>query len=110
MDLLIDLLLLTILASMANSTKRPILSGIVFGVIKAVSVYLIHIVELNTGSGQAIAIGLTHLILNSFLGIAIAFIVVKHAKNPRMVAVMPVLSGLSFLTHIASLNVTSLFA
>lgn len=108
MDALIDLLFLIVLASMANKTKRPILSGLVFGSLKAVSLYLIHIAELNTSSSLAITIGFTHLILNSLLGIAIAFIVVKHSKNPKMVVLMTILSILSFLTHIASINVTSL--
>jgi hypothetical protein len=34
---------------------------------------------------------------------------VKHSKNPKMVVLMTILSVLSFLTHRASLNVTSLF-
>lgn len=109
MDALIDLLFLIVLASMANKTKRPIPSGLVFGFLKAVSLYLIHINELETSANLSLTIGLTHLILNSLLGIAIAFIVVKHSKNHKMVVLMLMLSILSFLTHQASLNVTSLF-
>jgi len=108
-DALIDLLFLIVLASMSNKTKRPILSGTVFGFLKAVSLYLIHVTELETSTSFAITISATHLILNSLLGIAIAFIVVKHSKNPKMVVLMTILSVLSFLTHRASLNVTSLF-
>lgn len=110
MDALIDLLFLIVLASMANQSKRPILSGIIFGFLKAISIYFLHISELNATSEFAITVGITHFILNTFLGIAIAFIVVKHSKNTKMVVVMTVLSILSFLTHIASLNVLSLFS
>jgi len=109
MDALIDLLFLIVLASMANQSKRPILSGILFGFLKAISIYFIHVSELNASTSFAVTISLTHFILNSLLGVAIAFIVVKHSKNAKMVVVMLILSVLSFLTHIASLNVTSLF-
>ena len=94
---------------MAKKTKRSILSGIMFGFLKPLSQYLIHVTELNTSTSLAATISATHLVLNTLLGIAIAFIVVKHSKNPEMVVVMTILSILSFLTHKASLNVTNLF-
>lgn len=91
---------------MAKKTKRSILSGIMFGFLKALSLYLIHVTELNTSASFAATSSATHLVLNTLLGIAIAFIVVK---NPEMVVVMTILSILSFLTHKASLNVKNLF-
>lgn len=110
MDMLIDLLFLIVLATMAHQSKRPILSGILFGLLKAISIYLLHVSELGESASNAAVISVTHLILNSFLGFAIAFIVVKHSKNPKMVAAMTILSIISFLTHIASLNVVKLFS
>ena len=65
--------------------------------------------ELGESVSNAVVISVTHFILNSFLGFAIAFIVVKHSKNPKMVAAITILSIISFLTHIASLNVVNLF-
>ena len=109
MVMLIDLLFLIVLASMAHQSKRPIISGILFGLLKAISIYFIHVSELGETASNAVVISATHLVLNSFLGFAIAFIVVKHSKNPKMVAAMTLLSILSFLTYIASLNVVNLF-
>jgi len=105
---LTDLLFLILLASMAKKTKRSILSGIMFGFLKALSLYLIHVTELNTDASFAATISATHLVPNTLLGIAIAFIVVKHSKNPEMVVVMTILSIPSFLSRKASLNVTNL--
>lgn len=109
MDVLIDLLFLTVLALMANQSKRPILSGILFGFLKAISIYFLHVSALDASTSFAVTISLTHFVLNSLLGFAIAHIVVKHSKNAKMVVIMLILSILSFLTHIASLNVTTLF-
>lgn len=109
MDVLIDLLFLTILASMAHKLKKPLISGLVFGILKSVSLYLIHIAELESSASEAGIIGLTHFVLNSLLGFAIAWIVVNRSNETKMVLLMTVLSILSFLTHVASLNVTTLF-
>ncbi len=110
MDALIDLLFLIVLASMAHQSKRPILSGLIFGFLKAISIYFIHVSgELEASNNMAIAVGVTHFALNTLLGCAIAHIVINHSKNAKMVILMTVLSILSFLTHIASLNVLSLF-
>jgi ABC-type spermidine/putrescine transport system permease subunit I len=108
MDVFIDLLFLIVLAAMANQSKRMILSGLIFGSLKAISIYLIYLSELDETIGESIAIGATHFVLNSILGIAIAYIVVKHSKETKMVILMTILSILSFLTHIASLNVLSI--
>jgi len=108
-DALIDLLFLIVLASTANQTKRPILSGIIFGFLKAISIYFIHVSDLNTSPSFASMISITHFVINSLLGFSIAYIVIKHSKNAKMVVVMLILSILSFQTHIASLNVTNLF-
>ena len=107
--MLIDLLFLIVLASTAHQSKRPILSGILFGLLKAISIYLLHVSELGESTSNAVVTSVTHFILNSLLGFAIAFIVVKHSKNPKMVAAMTILSIISFLTHIASLNIVNPF-
>ncbi len=109
MDALIDLLFLIVLASMANQSKRAVLSGVLFGLLKAISIYFIHVSELATTTSFAITVSLTHFILNALLGFAIAHMVINHSKNAKMVVVMLILSLLSFLTHIASLNVANLF-
>ncbi len=109
MDALIDLLFLIVLATMAHRTKRAILPGLVFGFLKAVSIYFIRISELNESLELAFAISITHFALNTLLGFAIAHIVVKHSKDTKMVILMTILSILSFLSHIASLNVINLF-
>ncbi len=109
MDALIDLLFLIVLASMANQSKRAILSGILFGFLKAISIYFIHVSELNASTSFATTISITHFAINTILGFAIAYIVVKHSKNAKMVIVMLILSILSFLTHIASINIANLF-
>ena len=64
-----------------------------FGFLKALSLYLIHVTELNTDASFASTISATHLVPNTLLGIAIAFIVVKHSKNPERVVprLMPLL-------------------
>jgi len=108
MDALIDLLFLIVLASMAHQSKRPILSGVIFGFLKAISIYFIHVSELDRSTSYALTISLTHFVLNSLIGFAIAHIVIKHSKNAKMVVLMLVLSILSFLSHIASLNVMNL--
>ena len=107
--MLIDLLFLIVLASTAHQSKRPILSGILFGLLKAISIYLLHVSELGESTSNAVVTSVTHFILNSLLGFAIAFIVVKHSKIPKMVAAMTILSIISFLTHIASLNIVNPF-
>lgn len=89
MDMLIDLLFLIVLASMAHQSKRPVISGILFGLLKAISIYFLHVSELGETASNAVVISVTHFILNSFLGCAIAYIVVKHSKNPKMVAAIP---------------------
>ena len=109
MDVLIDLLFLTILASMAHKLKKPLISGLVFGILKAISLYLLHIAELESSASQAGLIGLTHFALNALLGVAIAWIVIHRSKETAMILTMTFLSILSFLTHVASLNVTNLF-
>jgi len=109
MDMLIDLLFLVVLASMAHQSKRPVISGILFGLLKAISIYFLHVSELGETASNAVVISVAHFIINSFLGFAIAYIVVKHSKNPKMVVAMTILSILSFLTHVASLNVVNLF-
>ncbi|QXD31291.1 hypothetical protein [Candidatus Pelagisphaera phototrophica] len=53
-------------------------------------------------------ISITHFVINSLFRFSIAFIVIKHSKNHKIVVVILMLSILSFLTHIASLKVTSL--
>ncbi|HCR30083.1 MAG TPA: hypothetical protein DIV79_08710 [Opitutae bacterium] len=77
--------------------------------LKAISIYFIHVSELGETASIAAVISATHFVLNSFLGFALAFIFAKHSKNPKMVAAMTLLSILSFLTHIAILNIVNLF-
>lgn len=108
--MLFDLLFLIVLATMAHQSKRPILSSILFGLLKAISIYFSRVSEHGESAGNAAAVSVSHLIINSFLGFAIAFIVVKHSKNPKIVASMTILSIISFLTHIASLSVVNIFS
>ncbi len=109
MDVLIDLLFLTILASMAHKLKKPLLSGLVFGILKSVSLYLLYIAELESSPAEAGIIGLTHFALNALLGYAIAWIVINRSNDTKMIILMTILTVLGFLTHTASLNVTTLF-
>ena len=108
MYIFIDLLLLTVLASMANQLKKPILCGLIFGILKATGLYLLHIAELESSVAEAGIVGVTHFAINALLGWAIAYVVVNHSKDAKMVILMSALSVLSFLTHFASLNITSL--
>lgn len=109
MDALIDLLFLIVLASMANQSKRPIASSVIFGFLKAISIYFIHVSELQASTGFAFTVSITHFVLNSVLGLAIAIIVIKHSKNTKLVVAMLILSILSFLTHNASIAIANLF-
>jgi len=91
-----------VLASTARQIKRPVILGILFALLKAISIYFLHVSELGETAGNAVVISITHFTINSVLGFAVAYIVVKHSKSPKMVAAMTILSTLSFLTHIAS--------
>ena len=108
--MLIDLLFLIVLATIAHQSKRPILSSILFGLLKAISIYFIRVCEHGESASNAVVVSGNHLIINSFLGFAIAFIVTNHSENPKIVASMTILSIISFLTHIASLSVVNIFS
>ncbi|MCH2388315.1 MAG: hypothetical protein MK240_08915 [Opitutales bacterium] len=77
--------------------------------LKAINIYLLPASEFEENVCNAVVISVTHFTLYSLLGFVIAFIIVKHSKNPRMAAEMTFLSIISFLTHIASLNAVNLY-
>lgn len=109
MDLLIDLLFLIVLAAMANQSKRPYVAGALFGLLKAVSINFAAQSEMLQTNTDAAILTIVHLLINGALGTAIAFMVIKHSSNAKMMVFTLVLSVLSFLTHHASFNILSLF-
>ena len=108
--MLIDFLFLIVLATIAHQSKRPILSSILFGLLRAISICFIRVCEHGESASNAVVVSVNHFIINSFLGFAIAFTVVKHSENPKIVASITILSIISFLTHIASLSVVNIFS
>ena len=67
--MLFDLLFLIVLATMAHQSKRPILSSILFGLLKAISIYFTRVSEHGESAGNAVAVSVSHLIIKSFLNL-----------------------------------------
>jgi len=106
--LLLNLLCLVVLASMANSTKKPILSGLIFAVLKGVAVTFLQMAnteEIAVDSSPYL-IGGIQFIVNAILGVAIGFLVVRQSKE-RKATVVSAMLLLSLLTFLADQEVVA---
>jgi len=98
--LLLNLLCLVVLASMANSTKKPVLAGFIFATLKVAAITFLQLANADIAADASpYLIGGIQFLVNLILGIAIGFLVVRQSKE-RKVTVVSAMLLLSLLTFI----------
>jgi len=97
---LLNLLCLVVLASMANSLKRPIIAGITFALLKVAAITFLQLSdEEAVAAASPAVIASIQFVVNAILGIAIGYLVVRQSKERKatVVSAMLLLSLLTFL-------------
>ena len=91
---------------MANSTKKPILSGLVFAILKSVAITILQLAntEESVTNASPYLVGGIQFLVNAILGIAIGFLVVRQSKERKLTVVSAMLL-LSLLTFLADQEV-----
>lgn len=96
--MLLSLLFLIILAIMAFQSQKILISGIVFGALKALASCFYFLSESEMVMQTVVLLAGSQFIVNAALGTGIAYLVVKHSQNWKLTFVTSTLSACSFLT------------
>ena len=98
--MILNLLLVVVLAAMAHQSKRFVLSGILYGILKSIGSFYYYANTTTLPSSQIIVVAFIQLVLNCALGIAIGYLVAKHSKNAKLAVVTTVLAAATFITQV----------
>ena len=98
--MLLSLLFLIILATMAYQSNKVVLTGLVFGALKAIASTFYYFGEPNMPYDTGALLAGTQFAANSLLGIAIAYLVVKRSQDWKYSFVTASLAVLTFMTSL----------
>lgn len=83
---------------MASQSRKIVISGVVFGALKAIGSYFYLLSESDQPYEVAVLWTSSQFLVNTVLGIGIAYLVVKHSDRKRYMAVTMLLCVMTFLT------------
>lgn len=97
-DTIVSLFLLVLLAVMAHQSRKVVLPAVLFGGLKATASCYYLLAEASYE--VAILVAATQFVVNTLLGLGIAYLVAKHSEEKKYVYVTTCLAMMTFLTAI----------
>ena len=100
--MILSLLFLIILAVMATRTKMIWLSGLLFGAMKGLASHVLLTAESSLAMPSIWLVAAGQFVVNSVLGLCIAYLVVKRAQDWKFMFATTALAVLTFITSMVN--------